>query len=95
MAELLTKERCICAAILLPTGEIVEGRRHSDCLMIVRKRGEHRLNIINATQGFMTSTGRFVDRQQGMEIQKASGLPSAFHKDGCYHGTTLFSEDLY
>ena len=89
------KERCLCAAIMLPNGVVVEGRRHSDCLISMRESGVHRLDIINSTQGFMTSEGRFVNRQQAMEIQKVSGLPSAFSKDGSYRGTDLFSEDLY
>jgi hypothetical protein len=90
------RERCICAAIVMPSGEIIEGRRHFDCLTIIRKRGDYRLDICAAKQGFMTSLGRFVDRQEGMNIQRAAGLPSAFSADGSYISKTdLFSEDLY
>lgn len=90
------RERCICAAIVMPSGEIIEGRRHLDCLTTVRERGDDRLDICAAKQGFMTSAGRFVDRQEGMKVQLAAGLPSASRANGRYiNPTDLFSQDLY
>lgn len=89
------KERCICAAIVMPSGEIIEARRHFDCLVVVRERGEDRLDICHAKQGFMTNTGRFVDRIVGRALQIAAGIPSAFTADGSYGSDELYSEDLY
>lgn len=95
------KEICICSAIKLPNGEIVRGHRHNHCYDIVRARPETlrtepgRLAVINAKQGFVTSRNRFVDRNEAMAIQRASGSPSSYGKDGEYIGESLFSEDLY
>ena len=91
------KEFCICAAIRMPDGEVVYGHRHNHCYDVVRARTPEvpREDIIKAEQGFVTTKGRFVDREQGMKIQKRSGKPSHYSKDGGYHGDALFSEDLY
>jgi len=91
----LEAERCICAAIKLPNGDLVKGRRHNNCISLAVELGASRGDIAGAIQGFMTTTGRFVDRKVGMEIQKASGLPSKYSHDGVYRGEILFSEDLY
>jgi hypothetical protein len=89
-------EFCICAAIKMPDGEVIYGHRHSHCLDVVRARkGVDRKAIGKAKQGFATSTGRFVDRQEAMRIQRASGRRSYFREDGEYVGSELFSEDLY
>lgn len=90
-----SKEHCVCAAVKLDSGEIVLGRRHSDCLLAVIERGLSTEYISQAKQGFLTSLTRFVDRKEGMEIQKKCGLTSCYSRDGGYHGTDLFSEDLY
>lgn len=89
-------EFCICAAIRMPDGEVVHGHRHDSCYDVVRKRVPcDREAIVAAEQGFVTSTGRFVDRKLGMEIQKSSGRPSKYRRDGVLKGEDLFSEDLY
>jgi hypothetical protein len=85
-------EVCVAAAIRLQNGRIVQGRRHHDCL-------NHALrNLPNPgrapsgdDQGFITSTGRYVTRKEGLELQLAAGVPSA---RGFYQ-TELYSEDLY
>ncbi len=93
------REFCICAAIRMPGGEVIHGHRHNNCYDVVRNRtGEAlvpREDIVHAKQGFVTSTGRFVDREEGMSIQRDSGRPSRYHKHGEYLGESLFSEDLY
>lgn len=43
--------------------------------------------------GFLTSTGRFVDREEGLRIALASGQPMIDHPSR--HATRLFSEDLW
>jgi hypothetical protein len=90
------KEFCICAAIRMPNGEVIHGHRHNHCYDVVRAReNANRLDIIAAEQGFVTSAGRFVGRKEGMILQRASGKPSAYHREGQYVGDCLFSEDLY
>lgn len=89
-----TLEECICAAILMPGGEVVRGHRHDSCYDVVRKRpAADREIICRALQGFVTSRNRFVDRYEGMALQRAAGKESAIH--GELRGDQLFSEDLY
>lgn len=93
---MLRGEFCICAAIRMPDGEVIHGHRHNHCYDVVRARAEVcREAIVAAAQGFVTSTGRFVDREEGMRIQRLSGLRSKYHPTGEYIGESLFSEDLY
>lgn len=89
------KEHCVAAALKLTTGEIVQGKRHDNCFTILIDRGSETSAHFNAIQGFVTNTGRFVDRYDAMKIQKAAGIKSAYNKDGIYYGKILFSEDLY
>lgn len=84
----------------MPDGEIIHGHRHNNCYDVVRARPaakteDGRLDIVQADQGFVTSAGRFVEREEAMQIQMASGRPSRCSNDGSYQGTILFSEDLY
>ncbi len=83
-------ETCICAAIKLVDGTVIQGLRHHLCLGEAFSRG---LSITGHEQGFITSTGRFVDRLVGKAIQNLAGLPSA--APGGYRGDLLYSEDLY
>lgn len=97
-------ENCICAAIKLPTGEIIRGFRHNNCLDVVRKdiaiepnmlqKEAMRVALCHATSGFITNKERFVTRAEGLALQKAAGIPSA-RNDGVYKSSDLFSEDLY
>ena len=92
----LCKEVCICAAIRMPNGEIIHGHRHNNCYDVVRARTDiSRDEIVQAEQGFVTNRRRFVDRKEGLVIQRASGLPSHYGKSRQYLGDSLFSEDLY
>lgn len=96
VAESQRKEVCICAAVKLPSGEVIRGHRHSHCYDVVRARpAADREATVKAVQGFVTSHNRFVDRKEGMAMQSVSGLPSCYGKDGAYFGEELFSEDLY
>lgn len=82
------QEICICAAIQLADGRTIRGHRHDDCIQTAikwkAKASEH-------VQGFMTSYNRFVDRKEGMLLQKMAGIESI----NGYRGDILFSEDLY
>lgn len=51
-------------------------------------------NFTKPTQdGFLTSTGRFVDREEGLKIAIASGQPMIDHPSR--NDRYLFSEDLW
>lgn len=78
----------------MPSGEIIEARRHFNCLTIVRERGDERLDICHAKQGFVTNTGRFVNRQQAYLLQMNARIPSV-RNGGMYMKGEVFSEDLY
>lgn len=86
-------ETCVCAALRFPDGYVVRGHRHDDAMRTAggmtparsAKRGD-------CEQGFLTTAGRFVGREEGLRLQLHAGLESA---RGGYHGRELFSEDLY
>ena len=92
--SLRLSEEVICAAIQFKCGKLILGHRHGDCIMNAVKRNPP-LEPKGAIQGFITSKNRFVDRKEGMTIQKATGKPSCYGKNGEYVGDILFSEDLY
>jgi len=95
-------EICICAAIRLPDGRVIRGHRHGDCIHTAAQLIDHRWRIglepspwsarMCRDQGFMSSRNRYVDREEGLRLQLAAGIPSA--DPGGYRGE-LFSEDLY
>lgn len=86
------KEIVICAAVKATDGTIIRGHRHSDC---IRTIWEYKLSPSHEldAQGFITSTNRYVTREEGRKLQDAAGIKSA-NPEG-YYGNTLFSEDLY
>ena len=86
-----TRERCICAAVKDQFGNIYRGHRHGDCMTAIRQRGKH-IDHKEDSQGFITSRNRYVNRREGLRLQKEAGIPSV-SEDG--YGIVLFSEDLY
>ncbi len=83
------QERPACAAILFGDGLIIAGHRHDVCIEdSIRYRS--RADIAEATQGFMTTLGRFVDREEGWTLAIAAGI--VIDRPGV---KILFSEDLY
>jgi hypothetical protein len=85
-------EHCICAAWKAQDNKIYKGHRHIHCLDAMEDaRTTPAKNP--ASQGFITSTGRFVDRYEGYKLQIAAGIESI--AEGGYRGERLFSEDLY
>ena len=62
------------------------GRRHND---IIARFGKLYLDVARG-QGFYTSWGRFVSREEALQIAKDAGQVSETISD-----TKLFSEDLY
>lgn len=87
------KEIVICSAIMLPDGYVVRGHRHDDCIRTAAGIPRYKGQILDRRQGFVTSRNRFVDRYEGLALQKAAGIKSA-DKSG-YRAHKLFSEDLY
>ena len=88
-------EHCICAAVRATDGTIVRGQRHADAIYTCMEKGKDP-DIQNSRyryDGFITSTGRFIDRLEGYELQVAAGIESIAR--GGYRGKRLFSEDLY
>lgn len=79
-------------AIVLEYGGVVEmprPYRHNHCIELAYRKN----NKYNTTrsQGFITNTGRYVDRAEGLKIAKAAKqlLPRHDHK------TELFSESIW
>lgn len=86
------KEICICAAVKID-GHIFRGNRHGDCMLSARNMLGDKTKILRDEQGFITSTGRYVSREEGRKLQDAAGIKSV-NPHG-YVAGTLFSEDLY
>ncbi len=102
------KERVLCAAIwykdmpkanILPKniteGVVVCGHRHGHCIATFVALTEKRSVTPEAgqyTQGFLTNTGRFVDRKEALRI--AIEVNQIINMSDT-NGTELFSEDLY
>lgn len=86
------KEICICAAVVAEDGYIVRGHRHCDCIQSILRMGKTPRKR-PSMQGFITSSNRYVTREEGRRLQEESGIPSV-DKEG-YKGTILLSEDLY
>ena len=83
-----SKEYVICAAIWykdgneyprgrfaqnLKTGKVIGQWRHGNCIAIHPTNPEYNGGI-ESVQGFLTSTGNFVDRWQGIEIKQRKNI---------------------
>lgn len=79
-----------CAAIRFADGAIIAGRRHDVCIKSAVALELTRHDVAEATQGFMTTRGRFVDRVEGWDLAIAAGIVTNKSTTKC-----LFSEDLY
>lgn len=76
------------AAIRYPQGDILTARRHY--LIIAKAAGYGVKTGGDCIQGFVTTTGKFVDRRQAMQIAKTLGQMPKDHKK-----PELYSEDLW
>ena len=79
-------------------GYIIRGHRHDACFFTAKQikrytSEELKKSFSQERQGFLTSYGRYVNREEGRKLQEAAGIKSA-DPEG-YRGKTLFSEDLY
>lgn len=89
-------ERIICAAIRLPNGKLFYGHRHNHCKEAARGELSWTLNrkqmiTVRMEEGFITSYGRFLDRQAAWKIAKKE---KQIIKQTGAQGV-LYSEDLY
>lgn len=93
-------EKIVCAAVYcndgvfhesdygFSSGFVVGGHRHRNChaIMFIANKSQYPL-----TDGFITSSGRFVDRIEARKIALKSGQIT----DDSFDPELLFSEDLY
>lgn len=86
------RESVVAAAWKTDSGEVVVGKRHNNARDIIVALGKT-AGKAESDQGFITSSGRFVDRKEAFEMQKSAGIESV-DRNG-YHGKELHSEDLY
>jgi hypothetical protein len=92
------KQETITAAALRLSNKLLlsvpSPGRHHTVIHIMREVSDYsnimRAAVANAEQGFLTSSGRFVDREEGFSIAHAARQLIKVHKQG-----TLYSEDLW
>ncbi len=91
------KEVCLCAALLMADGFIVRGHRHDDAIMTAMGYTRYvKGDLHKAVQGFLTTADRFVTREEGMLLMKATDRVSRMTGRPFTEGhDMLFSEDLY
>lgn len=65
-------EKIRCAAVKYPGG-IAKGLNHADCLFIIGEIRGHGADRCNDIQGFVTTTGRFVNRMEAYIIAEREG----------------------
>lgn len=85
-------ERILCAAVKTVVNDetiIISGYRHGDCFNIVHKLCPNKY-INQDEQGFLTSSGRFVDRLEAKKIAKQA---NQLIRDSIF--SKLISEDIY
>lgn len=92
------KEFIICAALKIEeTGKIYYGHRHNHCLDAANgalswKLNREQISKIKKIQGFITSTNRFVGREEALIIALENN--QVLNKEDI-RGNQLYSEDLY
>jgi hypothetical protein len=58
----------IRTAAIFHSGKIFEGKHHAECFSKIKDAGLPRLPKPECRQGFITDSGRFVDRIEGLKI---------------------------
>ena len=88
----MSDERIECAAILFKGKVWSTPRpgRHHDVFQVMFAAGIPEVH--GETQGFMTSSGRFVRREPAMRIARKAGQ---ILKEPTFQPRTLFSEDVW
>lgn len=90
------KEWILCSAVM-HKGQMVTGRRHSDCYATLKFFNVQDSDMPKRDmQGFLTSTGRFVNRQEAWHIAKAaSQIKWGLSVSDNSAESQLISENLY
>lgn len=90
------KERIIAAAIQVEgmTLSLPLPARHGQVISAAHAMRLPEFMIMPACQGFLTSTGRFVNRVQAKQIAHMAGQPQ-LRPESERHDRDLFSEDLW
>lgn len=86
-------ERITASALRTPMMLVVTlsaPARHHDVLGAMHAAGFDRATVLRSTQGFLTSRGRFVDREAAYAIASDAG-----QIEGVSFCGRLFSEDLW
>ncbi len=89
-------EKIIGAAVISSNGDMfamAPPARHGDVIRYMVTQGRKSQEVFDAEQGFVTSTCRFVNRQEAYQIAKENGQlirPEIDHIPG-----TLFSENVW
>lgn len=102
-------ETIVAAALRVPVGEPWTSKAHNgrplypDHLIVTAPPPARHASLLHPIcdtyhigiddQGFITSTGRYVGREEALRIAKASGQPMIDHPSRS--DTWLFSEDLW
>ena len=86
-------ENCICAAVKSECGYIIRGQCHRDCRDGIVRRGMKPSKKWE-DEGFITSEGRFVNREEAFRIMENINWESV-NPQGYQLCNWLFSEDLY
>jgi hypothetical protein len=98
VAEARTEERIICSAVKF-RDKVWKGHRHVHALDAMHSELSYTMNrkeMLEAQTdkdtGFVTSTGRYVDREEAWYIAKKAGqiIEREHQREGC-----LYSEDIY
>ena len=91
-----SKERIIAAAIQIEgmTLSLPLPARHGQVLAAMDAMHLPEYQLHRACQGFLTSTGRFVNRVQAKQIAHMAGQPQ-MRPESERHQRDLFSEDLW
>jgi hypothetical protein len=91
-------EKIICAAVRYEN-KVWYGHRHMyamdaqrDELSYEMSRKEMNMKEVQRDQGFVTSEGRYVDREEGWDIAMKAGQINERDRNSI---GTLYSEDLY
>ncbi len=92
-----SKEHVVDAAVRMPTGEVFSGPFHGDAMKKALDAGH--LELDTAKDGFVTSNGRFVDRNEAFKLANEAGqvTPESLQKRGVPAGfnkleSTTFQE---
>lgn len=86
----MTDERIVSAAMIYNgvVCSLPQPARHGDIIVAISRHVPEREWPINGEDGFVTSTGRFVGRNEAAELARAAGQTKAT-------GDILFSEDVW